>query len=52
MIQQIIFYGIGIFLIFLLYRIVKSQMKPETSCATCSGDCTGCMIKNSTSHKE
>lgn len=46
MIQQIIFYGIGTFFIFLFYRIIKSQIKPKTSCATCSGSCAGCMIKN------
>jgi len=42
MIQEILFYGIGVFFIFLFFRIIKSQMKPESGCSSCSGSCVSC----------
>jgi len=39
MIQEILFYGIGIFLICLFYRIIKSQISGKESCSSCSGNC-------------
>jgi hypothetical protein len=45
MIQEIVFYGIGIFFIFLFYRIIKSQMKLKSGCLSCSGSCVSCEDK-------
>jgi len=42
MIQQILFYGIGLFLIYLLYRIVKVNMTTKDKCSSCSGNCEFC----------
>ena len=40
MIEEIIFYGIGILSIYFFYRIIKSQMTFKNSCTMCTKNCS------------
>jgi hypothetical protein len=39
MIEKIIFYAIGIVLLYIFYRIVKSQLSGKAKCHDCVGKC-------------